>query len=500
MMDAPSNAPSKQRAARSLRYSLVVVALVTAAVWLPSVRNGFVWDDQYDILRSDRLHHARAVVDVFAHHAMWSADQPEVAISTYRPLALATLAVDWQLWHTRPAGYHATNVLLHVLATLALFLALLRLVGDARAAAMLGPLVRAAPGECRGGRVDQRPLGDARARLRQPRDLGGVHAALHRARRRAPGRDARQGDRHRLRPRRRRARQRATDARALRRRTRRGRLRFLARVRPRPRHAAAARRVGARHARARLGAHDGRGARALATRAHRAVDVERLVDAAGTRRLGHRRRRARCRRARARRATAILVDGSPPSRSAGGSPRPRSSPPSPRSIIHGPASAAGSTSACPACSSSPRSPRALFRRARASRSPPSSPRCSSSPPSARSPPGTTTKRSTPPWSPRRPPTPGPGAPSARSACHNRATPTPPIAFTAPSRLDRTEEVHAAYALEAYAWARLGRCDAAVEQFRAHPVTPALRAEDFDAAAEACRARSAKALTPTDTPC
>ena len=144
MTDAPSNAPSKPRAApspaSSARALAVVVALATAVVWAPSVRNGFVWDDQYDILRSDRLHHARAIVDVFAHHAMWSADQPEVAISTYRPLALATLAVDWQLWHTHPAGYHATNVLLHVLATLALFLALLTLVEDARVAAVLALL------------------------------------------------------------------------------------------------------------------------------------------------------------------------------------------------------------------------------------------------------------------------------------------------------------------------------------------------------------------------
>jgi protein O-mannosyl-transferase len=140
-MDARSNAPSKPRVARSRRCSLaLVVALATAAVWAPSVGNGFVWDDQYDILRSDRLHHARAVVDVFAHHAMWSADQPETAISTYRPLALATLAVDWQLWHARPAGYHATNVLLHVLATLALLLALLRLVDDERTAAVLALL------------------------------------------------------------------------------------------------------------------------------------------------------------------------------------------------------------------------------------------------------------------------------------------------------------------------------------------------------------------------
>ena len=144
MMDAPSIAPSKPPAAPSRRSSAalaaVVVALTTAVVWAPSVRNGFVWDDQYDILRSDRLHHGRAVVDVFAHHAMWSADQPETAISTYRPLALATLAVDWQLWHQHPAGYHATNVLLHVLATLALFLALLTLVDDERVAAVLALL------------------------------------------------------------------------------------------------------------------------------------------------------------------------------------------------------------------------------------------------------------------------------------------------------------------------------------------------------------------------
>ena len=118
----------------------LVIALVTAGAWAPSLSNGFAWDDQYDILRSDRLHHARAIVDVFAHHAMWSADQPETEIATYRPLALATIAVDWQLWHTRPAGYHATNVLLHVLATLALFLALLRLVDSARAAATLALL------------------------------------------------------------------------------------------------------------------------------------------------------------------------------------------------------------------------------------------------------------------------------------------------------------------------------------------------------------------------
>ena len=122
------------------RALTLVVALTVAAAWVPSLRNGFVWDDQYDIIRSDRLHHARAIGDVFVHHAMWSADQPETAIATYRPLALATLAVDYQIWKLRPAGYHATNVLLHVLATLAVLLALAALVGDVRWAAALALL------------------------------------------------------------------------------------------------------------------------------------------------------------------------------------------------------------------------------------------------------------------------------------------------------------------------------------------------------------------------
>ncbi|MCU1279944.1 MAG: hypothetical protein JWM53_3490, partial [bacterium] len=60
--------------------------------------------------------------------------------------------------------------------------------------------------------------------------------------------------------------------------------------------------------------------------------------------------------------------------------------------------------------------------------------------------------------------------------------------------DHTAEIHAAYALEAYAWAYLGRCDEAEAQFHAHPLTPALKAEEFDAAAAACHARGAKPLT------
>lgn len=136
----PPGAPSPRSERREPRASSLRLALAVAAVaalaWLPSLRGGFVWDDQHDILRSDKLHRLGAVVDVFRHHAMWSAEQPETEIATYRPLALATLAVDWRLWHLRPAGYHAVNVQLHIFAMLALFVALSTLI-ERRAAALL---------------------------------------------------------------------------------------------------------------------------------------------------------------------------------------------------------------------------------------------------------------------------------------------------------------------------------------------------------------------------
>src|SRR6185436_11739611 len=86
------------------------------------------------------LHHWHAVADVFQHHAMWSAKAPETAVATYRPLALASLAVDYQLWGLHPAGFHLTSVVLHILATLALFALMRRLVGSNRAAAALALL------------------------------------------------------------------------------------------------------------------------------------------------------------------------------------------------------------------------------------------------------------------------------------------------------------------------------------------------------------------------
>jgi hypothetical protein len=125
--------------------ALVLFATVTAA-WAPSLGGAFVWDDNHDIVMSDKLHHWRALGDVFRHPAMWSANNVST-VATYRPLALATLVLDYKLYGLHPAGFHATSIVLHALATLALFLALALLVNDDRVAFALALLFAVHPAD-----------------------------------------------------------------------------------------------------------------------------------------------------------------------------------------------------------------------------------------------------------------------------------------------------------------------------------------------------------------
>jgi tetratricopeptide (TPR) repeat protein len=90
------------------------VALLTAALYLPAIRNGFTdWDDPAYALQNPLTHDLspaglRAIATSYVE-------------GNYHPLTILSLALDYRAWRLNPAGYHLTNVALHVLATLALF-------------------------------------------------------------------------------------------------------------------------------------------------------------------------------------------------------------------------------------------------------------------------------------------------------------------------------------------------------------------------------------------
>jgi len=84
----------------------VIVALLTGVAFLPALENGFVnWDDDRNFLLN--FHYRGLGLDelrwMFAPY--WG---------HYTPLTWMTLGLDYLVWGMDPAGYHFTNVLLHV--------------------------------------------------------------------------------------------------------------------------------------------------------------------------------------------------------------------------------------------------------------------------------------------------------------------------------------------------------------------------------------------------
>ena len=96
---------------------LALIAAVALAAYLPSVNGGFIWDD-YLLLVDNALVKASDGV-----HRMWCTAQ---AID-YWPATNTSFWIEWRLWGLNSTGYHVTNLVLHVLESLLIWIILRKL-------------------------------------------------------------------------------------------------------------------------------------------------------------------------------------------------------------------------------------------------------------------------------------------------------------------------------------------------------------------------------------
>lgn len=89
-----------------LYLAVIACALVPH---LPAVWNGFAMDDLYIIAWNPLVHSIQGVWGAFAS-PYWP---PDLGGQMYRPLPLASFAVDWAIVGGHPALFHATNLLWH---------------------------------------------------------------------------------------------------------------------------------------------------------------------------------------------------------------------------------------------------------------------------------------------------------------------------------------------------------------------------------------------------
>ncbi len=123
---------------------LAAVALFSAALYLPSTRYGFVWDDDTLITNNSLLAHSRPA-DIFSR-GFWAGSPEQVAgpgASYYRPLVTLSFWLDLKVSQTNPHWFHLVNLLLYALAAVAVTLVLWELLHSG-VWALLGGLLFAA--------------------------------------------------------------------------------------------------------------------------------------------------------------------------------------------------------------------------------------------------------------------------------------------------------------------------------------------------------------------
>ena len=95
---------------------------MTIIAYLPALRAGWIWDDDYYVTKNYNLHDLGGLKNIWTKFGLSNGGTPQ-----YYPVTHTTLWIEHHLWGTWAAGYHAVNVLIHATNAILLWIILKRL-------------------------------------------------------------------------------------------------------------------------------------------------------------------------------------------------------------------------------------------------------------------------------------------------------------------------------------------------------------------------------------
>ncbi|HHT9107729.1 MAG TPA: tetratricopeptide repeat protein [Candidatus Wunengus sp. YC63] len=98
-------------------YCLLLPFFISIIVYLNCLQNSFVYDDDSTIINNYFIRHWSNLPDIFtSKYFVLSAEL------TYRPVVTLSYFIDYTFWHLNPLGYHLTNILLHAINSVLVFI------------------------------------------------------------------------------------------------------------------------------------------------------------------------------------------------------------------------------------------------------------------------------------------------------------------------------------------------------------------------------------------
>jgi tetratricopeptide (TPR) repeat protein len=139
------------------RRRTIIVGFVALIAYAGAVPNGFAFDDRPVLLESPIMRGLAPISSALIRD--WWGQLAAQTIGSYRPFAVVSLWIDWQLSGGRPWPIHLVNVLLHAGAMMLVYRVFRRIVPDTVAfAGALFAAVFAAPAEAVEGLVGRADL------------------------------------------------------------------------------------------------------------------------------------------------------------------------------------------------------------------------------------------------------------------------------------------------------------------------------------------------------
>jgi protein O-mannosyl-transferase len=106
---------------------IFLIICVSIIVYANSLRNEFVWDDEGLIVQNENVKSRYFLPRIFSIHLAHGINQTS---NFYRPIQILSYLLDYSVWKLNPFGYHLTNLLLHTINAILVYILIYLFVKD----------------------------------------------------------------------------------------------------------------------------------------------------------------------------------------------------------------------------------------------------------------------------------------------------------------------------------------------------------------------------------